>query len=700
MNGAARERPPQTGRMRRLPSWRLARARTCPRPAHGARRLMRPRTALALGLAGSRPPAWLRAAATRRSGAFELTLADGQVVTVTVDVRPGTALWPDRLPGIASAVARSARSPSSGPRRTSDHAAAARRRRRRSTGRSRSAVGRRSRARARQSSPRPARAASRQETTGPATSSASAPGRSSGAEEARAQDGDGDAGAGAPRRGRPADASPTRRRRSPCPGPAPIGVPNFFIDKFRIPPFLLSIYQAAGIEYGIRWEVLAAINEIETDYGRNLNVSSAGALGWMQFMPATWKRYGVDANGDKKKDPYNPVDAIFAAARYLQGRRAPTRTCARAIFAYNHADWYVDSVLMRARLIGGLPTRPRRLADRPDPGPLPGRRPRPLRRRRRRPRRRSGGWRRARNAALPVEADERRRDISIYAQPGSPVVAVQDGKVVRRGHNERARPLRRAARRLRQHLHVLAPEVAGRAPPGAARAARSQSAGMYANPPRDPAADAGGERRAQPAKSASPQGAAARARRAPPGRKERLFAAPGPPGRHGAPAASSQLAPIAGPRATSKLLGLPARPGRDEARCARARASSAARSSAASARTSQARVAARASSRSAPPAAARRASTPSRSSTAGSCSSPPRSTAPGRATRSSARDARTPSIGQILLMGKTELERRVLAQPADRRLRLRPARHRAARASTAACWPRSSSSPRAACARR
>ena len=132
-------------------------------------------------------------------------------------------------------------------------------------------------------------------------------------------------------------------------------MPNFFIDKFRIPPFLLSIYQAAGIEYGVRWEVLAAINEIETDYGRNLNVSSAGALGWMQFMPATWKAYGVDANGDKKKDPYNPVDAIFAAARYLKAAGAD-KDLARAIFAYNHADWYVDSVLMRARLIGGMPT--------------------------------------------------------------------------------------------------------------------------------------------------------------------------------------------------------------------------------------------------------------------------------------------------------------------------------------------------------
>ena len=104
----------------------------------------------------------------------------------------------------------------------------------------------------------------------------------------------------------------------------------------------------------MRWEVLAAINEIETDYGRNLNISSAGALGWMQFMPATWKTYGVDANGDGVKDPFNPVDAIFAAARYLRAAGAD-QDLRRAIFAYNHADWYVDSVLLRARVIGGLP---------------------------------------------------------------------------------------------------------------------------------------------------------------------------------------------------------------------------------------------------------------------------------------------------------------------------------------------------------
>jgi hypothetical protein len=137
-------------------------------------------------------------------------------------------------------------------------------------------------------------------------------------------------------------------------GPAPMGVPNFVIDQFSIPPFLLPIYQACGTQYGIPWQVLASINRIETAFGTNLNVSSAGALGWMQFMPATWEAYGVDANNDGRKDPYNPVDAICAAARYLDasGGSEDLRT---AIFAYNHADWYVDEVLLYARQYGRLP---------------------------------------------------------------------------------------------------------------------------------------------------------------------------------------------------------------------------------------------------------------------------------------------------------------------------------------------------------
>ena len=137
-------------------------------------------------------------------------------------------------------------------------------------------------------------------------------------------------------------------------GPAPIGVPNFVIDQFTIPPFLLPIYQACGTQYGIPWQVLASINRIETAFGTNLNVSTAGALGWMQFMPATWEMYGVDANDDGRKDPYNPVDAICAAARYLNaaGGDDDLRT---AIFAYNHADWYVDEVLLYANQYGKLP---------------------------------------------------------------------------------------------------------------------------------------------------------------------------------------------------------------------------------------------------------------------------------------------------------------------------------------------------------
>jgi hypothetical protein len=219
------------------------------------------------------------------------------------------------------------------------------------------------------------------------------------------------------------------------PGPAPIGVPNFFIEKFRIPPFLLPIYQAAGIEYGVRWEVLAAINEIETDYGRNLNVSSAGALGWMQFMPDTWKRYGVDANHDGTKDPYNPVDAIFAAARYLKAAGAAT-DISRAVFAYNHADWYVQSVLMRARLIGGLP------ADLV--GSLTGLTQGhfPVHAKARYADDISEAQARARvaeghNAAIPVEGSSSRRGIKIFAKAGSPVVATQDGRIVGMGTTDR-----------------------------------------------------------------------------------------------------------------------------------------------------------------------------------------------------------------------------------------------------------------------
>ncbi len=236
---------------------------------------------------------------------------------------------------------------------------------------------------------------------------------------------------------RNADGSPTRSNPSffdALPGPAQVtGVPNFVIRKFQVPLFLLSIYQAAGIQYGVHWQVLAAINEIETDYGRNLNVSSAGALGWMQFIPSTWQMYGVDANKDGKKDPYNPVDAIFAAARYLKAA-GYEESVRRAIFAYNHADWYVDSVLLRATRIkqmpddlvssltglteGRFPVAARaRYAD--DLSELEAKR----------------RFERGENAANLVEDSATRRGIDIFAREGSPVVAVNDGVIKRIGRS-------------------------------------------------------------------------------------------------------------------------------------------------------------------------------------------------------------------------------------------------------------------------
>ncbi len=133
------------------------------------------------------------------------------------------------------------------------------------------------------------------------------------------------------------------------------GVPSFFIESFQVPPFLLPIFQAAGAAYGIPWQILAAINEVETDYGRDLSVSSAGAEGWMQFLPSSWAEYGVDANGDGFKDPYNPADAIFTAARYLRAAGGDTNL-RQAIFAYNHSQAYVSSVMLRAQLLGGTPS--------------------------------------------------------------------------------------------------------------------------------------------------------------------------------------------------------------------------------------------------------------------------------------------------------------------------------------------------------
>ena len=117
-------------------------------------------------------------------------------------------------------------------------------------------------------------------------------------------------------------------------------------------PALQGLWQRAGAAYGIPWQVLASINRIESNFGQNMGPSSAGAVGWMQFMPSTWMRWGMDGDGDGVSDPWSPEDAVFSAARYLAAAGGAT-DLPRAIFAYNHAQWYVDEVLEGARHYGG-----------------------------------------------------------------------------------------------------------------------------------------------------------------------------------------------------------------------------------------------------------------------------------------------------------------------------------------------------------
>jgi len=120
-----------------------------------------------------------------------------------------------------------------------------------------------------------------------------------------------------------------------------------------IPTDYLALYQAAGAAYGVPWQILAGIGKVESDHGRNpaaYHPNEAGAQGPMQFIPSSWARYRW-ASGNPQPDVNNPRDAIFAAAAYLRVAGAPGNI-PRAIYAYNHAWWYVDLVLRQARAYG------------------------------------------------------------------------------------------------------------------------------------------------------------------------------------------------------------------------------------------------------------------------------------------------------------------------------------------------------------
>ena len=119
------------------------------------------------------------------------------------------------------------------------------------------------------------------------------------------------------------------------------------------PANYLQLFQVSAARYcpGLSWTVLAAIGQIESGDGANMGPSSAGALGPMQFLPATWSAWGIAAFGDTgPPDIMNPFDAVPAAARMLCADGAAwTGGLRAAIFDYNHATWYVNEVLALAQ---------------------------------------------------------------------------------------------------------------------------------------------------------------------------------------------------------------------------------------------------------------------------------------------------------------------------------------------------------------
>jgi hypothetical protein len=119
------------------------------------------------------------------------------------------------------------------------------------------------------------------------------------------------------------------------------------------PASYLELFQESAARYcpGLSWTVLAAIGQIESGDGQDVGPSAAGALGPMQFLPATWAVWGIDGFGDTgSPDIMNPFDAVPTAARLLcaDGAAAGGQGLRQAIFDYNHAGWYVDEVLTLA----------------------------------------------------------------------------------------------------------------------------------------------------------------------------------------------------------------------------------------------------------------------------------------------------------------------------------------------------------------
>ena len=120
--------------------------------------------------------------------------------------------------------------------------------------------------------------------------------------------------------------------------------PPVRIGKAAAPAQLLRWYRAAQRRFGVRWPLLAAVNFVESAFDRLRNNSVAGAQGPMQFIPATWRAYGLGG------DVHDPHDAILGAANYLAANGG-AHDEARALYHYNPSQLYVDAVRRYARRI-------------------------------------------------------------------------------------------------------------------------------------------------------------------------------------------------------------------------------------------------------------------------------------------------------------------------------------------------------------
>jgi soluble lytic murein transglycosylase-like protein len=130
-------------------------------------------------------------------------------------------------------------------------------------------------------------------------------------------------------------------------GPVPKNLPDWKIVPAAPIEDLLVFYKEAEAEFGVPWYYLASIHLVETRMGRIRGLSSAGAQGPMQFMPATWASYG---SGDINNDH----DSILAAARYLKAAGAPGNM-QKALFAYNHSQAYVNALVLYAEAMKADP---------------------------------------------------------------------------------------------------------------------------------------------------------------------------------------------------------------------------------------------------------------------------------------------------------------------------------------------------------